>query len=333
MFNGAATRRCPHPRAGAAVSDRSAWFDRYNTALQRLSPWIFRGVLATPPMAADPSGPVVLYTLLHKAGVRAYLLAAKSFLRFCPGLEVVVQSDGTLDEEARDELQRHIENVRILDRGVTDDFLREWLAGFSLGVDLSACRLFIPLKLVNVVARFPGRRVILFDSDLLFLRRPDAVLQWIDGASGSPSVFYGCGGSALAQTVRAMGFEFPRVDPARFNSGFCGFENIFTQHDLVPIFQRIAAHDRTLFAKAWSTEQVIWSVLLNRFENVLELNRLGRGYHGGAWDRYGDLARHATYTHFVGSDRFRNFSYPRLAWRVIRELQGRGTSPAWRPAG
>ena len=114
-------------------------------------------------MAADPSGPVVLYTLLHKAGARAYLLAAKSFLRFCPGLEVVVQSDGTLDEEARDELQRHIENVRILDRGVTDDFLRGWLAGFSLGVDLSACRLFIPLKLVNVVARFPGRRVILFE--------------------------------------------------------------------------------------------------------------------------------------------------------------------------
>ena len=86
MFNGAAARSAPHPRAGAAVSDRSPWFDRYNTALQRLSPWIFRGVLATPPMAADPSGPVVLYTLLHKAAARAYLLAAKSFLRFCPGL-------------------------------------------------------------------------------------------------------------------------------------------------------------------------------------------------------------------------------------------------------
>ena len=132
----------------------SRWFIRYNTALQRLSPWIFRGILSTPPMAANPSAPVVLYTLLHKAGVHPYLLAAKSFLRYCPDLDVVVQSDGTLDEEAREELKRHIKNIRILDRHATDDFLGQWLAGFALGVELSACRLFVPLKLVNVVARF-----------------------------------------------------------------------------------------------------------------------------------------------------------------------------------
>ena len=301
------------------------WFDRYNTTLLRLSPWMFRGILATPPIAADPSSPVVLYTLLHKAGVRPYLLAAKSFLRFCPPLDVVVQSDGTLDEEACDELKRHIENVRILDRGPTEHFLREWLSGFTLGVDLSACRLFVPLKLVNVVARFLGRRVIVFDSDLLFLRHPHAIVEWIAGPTGSPSVFYGCGGSRLAKTVRAMGFAFPRIDVARFNSGFFGFENVFGQQDLVPIFQKIAAHDRALFAKAWETEQVIWSILLNRFDRVLELDRVAPGYHGGPWDRYADLARHAVYAHFVGSDRFRNFSYPRLGWRVIRDLRRGGS--------
>lgn len=61
---------------------RRWWFDRYNTAMQRMSPWIFRGVLATPSIAADPLGPIALYTLLHKEGVRPYLLAAKSFLRY-----------------------------------------------------------------------------------------------------------------------------------------------------------------------------------------------------------------------------------------------------------
>ena len=93
---------------------------------------------------------------------------------------------------------------------------------------------------------------------------------------------------------------------------------------LVPVFQKIAAHDRTLFAKRWDLEQAIWSVLLNRFDRVLELNGLAPGYHGGAWNRYPDLARRAVYTHFVGSDRFRNFSYPRLGWRVIRELRHEG---------
>ena len=300
----------------------SRWFVRYNTALQRLSPWIFRGILATPPMAANPQRPS---SSIRFSTRPAYiLLAAKSFLRYCPDLDVVVQSDGTLDEEAREELKRHIKNIRILDRHATDDFLGQWLAGFALGVELSACRLFVPLKLVNVVARFFGRRVILLDPDVLFLRRPDVVVEWIEGATGSPSVFYGCGGSRLAQIVRAMGFEFATIDVARFSSGFFGFENVFTQHDLVPIFQRIAAHDRALFAKAWDMEQVIWSVLLNRFDRVLELNGLAPGYHGGAWNRYPDLARRAVYTHFVGSDRFRNFSYPRLGWRVIRELRHEG---------
>jgi hypothetical protein len=297
------------------------WFDRYNTALQRMSPWIFHSVLATPSMVADPSGSVVLYTLLHKAGVRPYLLAAKSFLRYCSGVEVVVQSDGTLDDEACGELKRHIENVCILNRRLTDDFLRKWLAGFTLGVDLDTCRIFIPLKLINVLARFPGRRVIVFDSDLLFLRRPDAVLEWMK--SRSPCVFYGCGGASSAIAARAMGFEFTQVDVTRFNSGFFGFENVFTQHDLVPIFQRIATHDRALFA-AWDMEQVIWCVLLNRFDQVLELNSLAPGHHGGPWNRYRELARHAVYTHFVGSDRFRNFSYPRLGWRVIRDLRRGG---------
>ena len=159
---------------------------------------------------------------------------------------------------------------------------RGWLAGFPLGVDLSACRLFIPLKLVNVVARFPGRRVILFELDLLFLRRPDAVLQWIDGASGSPSVFYGCGGSALAQTVRAMGFEFPRVDTASVR----GIRSKISSRSTT-WFRFSIGSQRTIARSSprrGAQEQVIWSVLLNRFENVLELNRLRQGCHGGAWD-------------------------------------------------
>jgi len=126
-----------------------------------------------------------------------------------------------------------------------------------------------------------------------------------------------------------MGFEFKHVDVGRFNSGFFGFENVFSHQDLVPIFQRIAAHDRSLF-QAWDIEQVIWCVLLNRFDQVLELNTLAQWCHGGAWNRYRELARHAVYAHFVGSDRFRNFSYPRLGWRVIRDLRRREVEPSVR---
>src|SRR5204863_4556305 len=131
---------------------RRQWFDRYNGALQALSPWIFRGVLTTPAVAADRSSPVVLYTVLHGHGVRPYLLAVKSFLRFCPGLDVVVQSDGTLDDASVETIRRHVVDVRIIGRAETDAFLRDWLGGVSLGVALSACRFTVQLKLVNVIA-------------------------------------------------------------------------------------------------------------------------------------------------------------------------------------
>ena len=277
----------------------------------------------------DASAPVVLYTLLHAHAVHAYLLAVKSFLRFCPALEVVVQSDGTLDEAARRVLEQHVPGVRIIGRDETERAVGRWLSDTPLGIEVSACGLFVRFKLLSVLALFPRRRVILFDSDLLFLRRPQAVVAWTAGEAGAPAVFYGCGGATVAAAFRAMGFAFPRIDVARFNSGFFGFENVFAPDDVAPIFRRVAAHDPGLLATAWDAEQAIWAVLLNRFDDVLELDQLGVGYHGGPWDRYRDLARRTVYTHFVGSDRFRNFSYPRLGWRVIRELR-RAAPPAAR---
>jgi hypothetical protein len=50
------------------------------------------------------------------------LLAAESFLRYCSGIEA---SDGTLDDEAHDELKARIENVHVLSRRLTDNFIRE----------------------------------------------------------------------------------------------------------------------------------------------------------------------------------------------------------------
>ena len=69
-------------------------FRAYNEILQKNSNLVFRAILDTPPIATDPNSDTLLITILDKPSYRAYLLAAKSLLQYCPPIRVVVQNDG-----------------------------------------------------------------------------------------------------------------------------------------------------------------------------------------------------------------------------------------------
>ncbi len=73
-------------------TQRTAFFRLYNRLLQRCANQVFRPVLRTPPIRVNPRAEVVLYTLLGRRDCRAYLLAAKSFLRYRADVRVVPKS-------------------------------------------------------------------------------------------------------------------------------------------------------------------------------------------------------------------------------------------------
>ncbi len=91
-------------------------FYRHRNQFQR---WLFnhqiKGLLDTPPLRpGDPAAPCVLSQLQHK-DVLMYLAAVKSFALQLPPAEVHVVDDGSLTDEDRALLGRHIPGIRFHD--------------------------------------------------------------------------------------------------------------------------------------------------------------------------------------------------------------------------
>lgn len=295
-------------------------FRVYNRLMQRYSSLWFRPVLDTPPVQAAPGAPVTVYTPLNRTGCRPYLAGIKSLLRFLPPVAVAVQDDGSLTADQKAELATHVKGIAIHDRASLDAAIRTAVPREVLSAlpDLDRCHAMIPLKLLGVFARYHHQRVILFDSDILCLRRPDFIADWI--VSGPAYDFYGGGGSHLASVFRHIGFGFRSVDIGDFNTGLIGLHNDFPFGLLGEVIARVRAFDEHLFGN-WEIEQAIWAVLFDRKASAVNVDTLATPYIGSGWRRYRELRDRAVFAHFVGAIRFKNLRYLRLAYDVIRELK------------
>jgi len=93
-----------------------------------------------------------------------------------------IHEDGSFTAEDRSLLHRHFPNAVVINRTEADGEVTEALAGFA------ACRRHRAnhnwfLKVFDTRHYAPGERYIIIDSDIVFFRRPSAVLDWIDRAS------------------------------------------------------------------------------------------------------------------------------------------------------
>lgn len=314
------------------VELRKKLFSVYNRAMQRFSNVVFQSILRTPQIRVNEKSNTVLYTVLDKTNCRAYLLAAKSFLRFYSDIRVVVQSDGSLKPRQIQELSKHLPGIQINTRQEAECLLHRSMNGAlrALVPSLNDCNFFIPFKLLNVIYGFRGKDVILFDSDLLFLREPHFIIEWI--TRRTPYSFHSDGGNSLTKPFHQMGFEFSSVDVADFNAGFIGFPNNVEETQLTDVFRRIVEFDKGLLQN-WEIEQAIWSVLFNAFPGPINLARFGKQYVGSGWKTFTELDRDSVLVHFVGSIRFKNLRYIRLARKVMEQIRRDfGRNPSCRKA-
>jgi len=93
-----------------------------------------------------------------------------------------IHEDGSFTAADRETLLRHFPDAVIIDRAKADREVTEALAGFP------ACRRHRAnhnwfLKVFDTRHYAPGERYLIIDSDIVFFRRPSAVLDWIDGES------------------------------------------------------------------------------------------------------------------------------------------------------
>jgi hypothetical protein len=93
-----------------------------------------------------------------------------------------IHEDGSFTPEDRSLLQEHFPDAVVINRAEADREVTEALAGFP------ACRRHRAnhnwfLKVFDTRHYAPGDRYMIIDSDIVFFRRPSAVLDWIDGSS------------------------------------------------------------------------------------------------------------------------------------------------------
>jgi hypothetical protein len=299
----------------------------------------FRGVRATPPMRTNPQAEVGLHSPIPRRYVHAYLLAVKSFLRYHDDVAVYVHDDGSLRAEDKDLIRRHLIGVNIVDRAAADARFERMVSDPFLHTVRKSYSSY--LKLFDPTLTGSHARIVLLDSDTLFLQRPDAVIGWCrEGGApwyhmAPPGRMKGSGPkpppgtdteahiqTLIMRELKGINTELERS--YRISQGFCagfvGYERGTVRIDeLGALFHALYRRFGERIFR-WGAEQTVHGLTL-----------CAHGAQALPIEEYfvftqttASRAAQGTFVHFVGENRFHRLLYPRLGRRVSRELCAAG---------
>ncbi len=305
---------------------------------------LFRAVSSTPPLATNPEAETGIHTAVPHRYLYAYLTAIKSFLRYYADIAVYVHDDGSLREKDKDLIRTHVPGVQVIDRVWADQEFTERVGDEFLGKVRNSYTSY--LKLFDPTLVSTRRRIIIVDTDVLFLARPSAIIEWAtqgglpwyhksepwkrkspveDKASGKlqsnpaapPLHIQQLVVGSIPEINQRLDKQFSFVPG--FNSGLIGYEHGTVRYDEL---KELLMHLYAMFGDRifrWGAEQTVHGLIL-----------CGQNATALPSDEYmvytnlnSDRVNQATFVHFIGEFRYHRFKYPMLARKVIQQL-GRG---------
>jgi hypothetical protein len=305
--------------------------------LYRLRQWfhykrfqLATGILTSPPVTCEPDAPCAIHTVLGRKDLPLYVAAVKSFLRFYPAVAIVVHDDTTLRPQDRDALVSHVPGCQVIRAAEADERAREALGADSFlfgcrGWDVSYRRI-IDTELWNAAPK----RIIL-DSDILVLRRPQEVIEWIErsdrpflmGQPPEPGPAAPDGAPKHIQTIfrEKVGALSARLGlPDRFLQGTTGgFYGCSGGELALPKIERLlrTCAELGIPMRQWGGEQCVIIYLLSTAD---PLHLPPARYFNFAPDQLGKVGE-ATLIHFLGYCRFYQGLYANLTAAMVRSLK------------
>jgi hypothetical protein len=137
-----------------------------------------------------------------------YITAIKSLLRFVPDLAVVVHDDGSLAAKDIATIEHHIEGIKVIRRRDADEILGELLASCPKTAAYRS-EVINSLELTDHALLAGTERMIITNSDTLFLRHPDELVQWITSDTEDVLCVYEEAPVQQAEFLKKMGSSFP----------------------------------------------------------------------------------------------------------------------------
>lgn len=301
--------------------------------------YLFGAVGRTPKVSTNPDAETGIHTAVPHRYLNAYLTAIKSFLHYHADIAVYVHDDGSLREEDKVLIRQHLSGVRIIDRATADRTFAEKVSDEFLSKVRKSYTSY--LKLFDPTLASTNKRIIVVDTDVLFLNRPETIIEWSQNG-GSPW-FHRSEPWRQAQPnqpptsspqpndtqpkhIQQMVLErLPAINQTLgtkyafkqgFNSGFVGYDRGTVRYSEL---KELLAHLYSMLGDRifrWGSEQTMHGLLLG-----------GKGAMPLPTDEYmvytdlnSDRAAHAKFVHFIGEYRYHRMLYPRLAAQVIRRL-------------
>lgn len=165
-------------------------------------------VLETRPLVCHPAAATEVHTVTGHHHFRMYLTAIKSLLRYTGSLAVVVHDDGSLTSEDEALLKVHLPGVTYVERKSADEQMRDVLARHPHCRKLRG-RVVNSLELFDNLLMGCAPRVINMNSDVLFLREPSEVINWIAGTDPTILGVFEAEPAGQAEFLARRGSSFP----------------------------------------------------------------------------------------------------------------------------
>ncbi|MDL1974307.1 MAG: hypothetical protein LWX55_05925 [Deltaproteobacteria bacterium] len=139
-------------------------------------------VLTTKPVFSGKKIKAEIRVLTNDSNVNMTILALKSFLRFFNEVNVFIHDDGTVTNESKEKITKHIIGSKVISLGEADNLIKNNRKLWKLRQEAFAYFQFMPItvhKLFDLYTLSAENKLIMMDSDILFLQEPTEVLEWI----------------------------------------------------------------------------------------------------------------------------------------------------------
>jgi len=168
----------------------------------------FKAVNSTTPLKCNPASRIEVHTLTCHDHVFMYITAIKSLLRFVSDLAVIVHDDGTLTAQDINTLEHHIVGIKVLLRAEADEIVGKHLQFYPRTASYRAA-VVNSLELTDHALLATRDKVIITNSDILFLDRPDEIIRWIEADNGEVLCVYEKQPVQQAEFLAKLNSSFP----------------------------------------------------------------------------------------------------------------------------
>jgi hypothetical protein len=271
----------------------------------------FKPINSTKPLKCNPASQTELHTLTCHNHLFMYITAVKSLLRFVSDVAVVVHDDGSLTTKDIATIEHHIEGIKVIRRGDADRIAEGFLARFPKTTTFRT-EIINSLELTDHALLAGKEKLIITNSDTLFLRRPDDVIQWIAADDGDVLCAYEEKPIQQAEFLARMKSSFP---PHLTLALVCLYKDIVDPTGIEDLLNQVQRTD-----ELWFIGQNSLPVLIGNKVNSSKVRFLDQQlYEASGVFREGAIFRH--YWTSIASLRSEYFAD---AARVVAELKSAG---------